>query len=178
MPARFSYPCADRAYSKGKKGTRKGGGGEKGRKEINRRKTAKLEDATRVFEREPNIGCCLSASGTEIRWKSKRKRDGRCARTRMGIGVATSCEMFMKARLIYLHSRSADFIALVAWTPGREKARQSIGRDSVIHLSNYFFFRVFIFNEYFSNSNRNCGILLFPRFQIIFYTFRLFSCFI
>lgn len=101
-----------------------------------------------------------------------------CARTRMGIGVATSCEMFMKARLIYLHSRSADFIALVAWTPGREKARQSIGRDSVIHLSNYFVFRVFIFNEYFSNSNRNCGILLFPRFQIIFHTFRLFSCFI
>lgn len=57
-----------------------------------------------------------------------------------GIGVATSCEMFMKARLIYLHSRSADFIALVArprldtWT--REKARQSIGtgRDSLIHL--------------------------------------------
>lgn len=86
----------------------------------------------------------------------------------MGIGVATSCEMFMKARLIYLHSRSADFIALVAWTPGREKARQSIGRDSVIHLSNYFVFRVFIFNEYFSNSNRNCGILLFPNYLLYF----------
>lgn len=125
-------------------------GGKKGREEINRRKTAKLDTSI------PSIGSCLSASGTEIRWKNKRKGDGRCARTRIGIGVATSCEMFMKARLIYLHSRSADFIALVArprldtWTRKGSPIDIGMGRDSVIHLSNYFFFLcVFVFNEYF-----------------------------